>query len=257
MTHANGPRKRPVPLGDNDRMNHDFTLLFDLDGTLVHTDELHFAAFQALLADFGRTLTIDTYRDRIMGASNEAIMRELFPDEPVEAKVRLADRKESLFRSAVTALEPTRGVIEVLDWAKHNGVRVGVVTNAPRPNADLMLGAIGIAGRIDALVIGEELTRGKPDPLPYLTGLERLGGDAGRALAFGDSLSGVRSASRAGIHTFALRGALPDDALLDAGANVLIDDFLSPALWRALDAVQRGEAFRDERSGAPSGRARA
>lgn len=231
-------------------MNHDFILLFDLDGTLVNTDELHFAAFRTLLADFGRTITIDTYRERIMGASNEAIMRELFPHESPDLHPALAERKEALFRSAVTTLEPTRGVIELLDWARDHGVRVGVVTNAPRPNAELMLGGIGIADRIDALVIGEELARGKPDPLPYLTGLERLGGDAQRAFAFEDSLSGIRSASRAGIHTFGMRGVLSDDALIDAGANEVIDDFLSPALWRRLEAIASGESAGDRRSGA-------
>ncbi|WP_206858873.1 HAD family hydrolase [Lysobacter changpingensis] len=227
-------------------MPHDFVLLFDLDGTLVNTDELHFAAFQTLLADFDRTLTMETYRSRIMGASNEAIMRELFPDQPIEAHARLADRKEALFRSAVTTLEPTRGAIELLDWARRHDVRVGVVTNAPRANAELMLGGIGVLDRIDALVIGEELARGKPDPLPYLTGLERLGGTARCALAFEDSLSGIRSARAAGIRTFGLRGALSDDALCDAGADEVIDDFLSPVLLRTLARIESGDAFRSE-----------
>lgn len=233
-------------------MPHDFILLFDLDGTLVHTDELHFAAFRTLLADFGRDLTMDTYRERIMGGSNDAIMRELFPHEPVEVKRQLADRKEALFRSAVTTLEPTPGVIELLDWARHHAVRVAVVTNAPRANADLMLGGIGIADRIDALVIGEELARGKPDPLPYLTGLDRLGGNAARAIAFEDSLSGIRSASSAGIHTIGLRGVLPDEAMREAGAHEVIDDFTSPALWRMLARIESGEAQHQERFDAPA-----
>jgi len=231
-------------------MSHDFTLLFDLDGTLVNTDELHFAAFQTLLADFGRTLTMETYRARIMGASNEAIMRELFPHEPADVKQQLADRKEALFRAAVTTLEPTRGAIELLDWARRLGIRVGVVTNAPRANADLMLGGIGIADRLDTLVIGEELARGKPDPLPYLTGLERLGGDARRAIAFEDSQSGIRSARGAGLYTFGLRTGLSDDALREAGADEIIDDFAAPALWRMLQRVESGKALRDESSGA-------
>ncbi|MDR0182234.1 HAD family hydrolase [Lysobacter arvi] len=231
-------------------MSHDVTLLFDLDGTLVNTDELHFDAFRTLLADFGRSLSMETYRSRIMGGSNEAIMHELFPDEPADVQRQLAERKEALFRSAVTTLEPTRGLIELLDWAGRHGIRIGVVTNAPRPNAELMLGGIGIADRIDALVIGEELARGKPDPLPYLTGLERLGGDAARAFAFEDSLSGIRSASAAGIHTFGLRGALAESALRDAGANEVIDDFLSPVLWRRLERIEAEGPTRAGRSGA-------
>ncbi|KMN84072.1 HAD hydrolase-like protein, partial [Chromobacterium violaceum] len=58
----------------------DFSLLFDLDGTLVDTDILHFGAYQTLLADHKRSITMQIYKERIMGAPNDAIMRELFPD---------------------------------------------------------------------------------------------------------------------------------------------------------------------------------
>jgi beta-phosphoglucomutase-like phosphatase (HAD superfamily) len=80
------------------------------------------------------------------------------------------------------------------------------------------------------LVIGDELAAGKPDPLPYLTGLQRLGGEAARAVAFEDSLSGIRAASAAGIFTFGMRTALEDDALRGAGASAVIADFSDPAL---------------------------
>lgn len=86
-------------------------------------------------------------------------------------------------------------------------------------------------------MIGDELPRGKPDPLPYLTGLERLGGIAERALAFEDSLSGIRAASAAGIFTFGMRTALPAQTLLDAGASEVIDDFTAASLWRRLDEI--------------------
>jgi HAD superfamily hydrolase (TIGR01509 family) len=215
----------------------DFTLLFDLDGTLTNTDDLHFGAYQTLLADFGRSITLKTYQTRIMGAPNEAIMQELFPGEPQHVQQRLADRKEALFRASVKRLQPTPGALEVFDWAARHGARIAVVTNAPRPNAELMLNGLSLIGRIDLLTIGEELPRGKPDPLPYLTSLEQLGGNARRALAFEDSLSGIRSASGAGLYTFGIRTALPSDALRNAGAADVIDDFKAAALWRVLDGV--------------------
>ncbi|ABE34207.1 HAD hydrolase, IA, variant 3 family protein [Paraburkholderia xenovorans LB400] len=225
-------------------MQPPFTLLFDLDGTLVNTDEFHFAAYQTLLADFGRSITPEIYRTRIMGAPNDAIMRELFPNEPENRHRQLADRKEELFRSAVKHLEPTRGAIDVFDWAARNDVGVAIVTNAPRQNAELMLNGLGLTECVDLLVIGDELARGKPDPLPYLTGLERLGGTARQAVAFEDSLSGIRSATGAGIYTLGISTGLPPGALRGAGAADVIDDFTAGAVWDILDRVAReGTAF--------------
>lgn len=229
-------------------MRSNFSMLFDLDGTLVNTDELHFGAYQVLLGELGRSLTIETYQSRIMGAPNDAIMREFFPDVPESRHQELADRKEALFRASVTHLVPTAGALKVFEWAQSRGVGIAVVTNAPRPNAELMLNGLKLADRIDTLVIGEELARGKPDPLPYLTGLERLGGVAERALAFEDSLSGIRAASAAGIYTFGMRTALPTQTLLDTGANDVIDDFTAATLWRMLDAVAAGAVVSELRT---------
>ncbi|MET3133642.1 HAD superfamily hydrolase (TIGR01509 family) [Oxalobacteraceae bacterium GrIS 1.11] len=170
-------------------LNNSLSLLFDLDGTLVDTDALHLQAYQVLMADFQREMTLANYQSRIMGAPNDAIMRELFPDLPVQRHRELAERKEQLFRGAIAELTPTPGLLDLLDWADERGVGMAVVTNAPRANAELMLQGLKLSARLPVLVIGEELARGKPDPLPYLTGLERIGGRAERALAFEDSLS--------------------------------------------------------------------
>ncbi|WP_206957610.1 HAD family hydrolase [Trinickia acidisoli] len=229
-------------------MQSNFSLLFDLDGTLVNTDELHFGAYQVLLGELGRSITIETYQSRIMGAPNDAIMREFFPDVPESRHQALADRKEALFRASVTRLEPTAGALRVFEWAQARGVGIAVVTNAPRANAELLLSGLKLTDRIDALVIGEELPRGKPDPLPYLTGLERLGGNAERALAFEDSLSGIRAASAADIYTFGMRTGLPTQTLLDAGANDVIDDFTAASLWHILDDVATGALSAERRA---------
>jgi HAD superfamily hydrolase (TIGR01509 family) len=212
-------------------------LLFDLDGTLCDTDRLHFGAYSTLLQDFGRSITLDHYKARIMGAPNDLIMREMFPDLAVERHRELADRKEILFRESITALEPTRGVIALLDWADANGVGVAVVTNAPRANAEMMLQGLALDRRIGTLVLGEELARAKPDPLPYATALQRLGARAEQALAFEDSLPGIHSASSAGVATYGIRTGHPDATLLGAGAIAAIDDFTDPALWQRLKAM--------------------
>jgi beta-phosphoglucomutase len=212
-------------------------LLFDLDGTLTDTDHLHVEAFRILLKDLDRTITLDHYKARIMGHPNDEIMREMFPDETPERRITLSDRKEQLFRDQLATLTPTPGVLEVLDWADAKGVPYAVVTNAPRANAEMMLQGLGLDRRMTELVIGDELERAKPDPLPYRTGLQRLGATAERALAFEDSLPGIRAACGAGIATYGIRTAHPDAALLGSGAVAAISDFTDAGLWERLEAL--------------------
>lgn len=212
-------------------------LLFDLDGTLLDTDHLHLGAYGALLAELGRSITREEYRSRIMGAANDTIMAYLFPQHPPDEHAAFIERKEALVRASMRDLSPTAGLLDLLAWAAQRDVPCGVVTNAPRPNAEQMLAAIGLAERFPVLVIGDELAKGKPDPLPYLTGLQRLGGNAARAVAFEDSLSGIRAASAAGIFTFGLRTALDDAALVAAGAAAVISDFTDPAVRMRLERM--------------------
>jgi beta-phosphoglucomutase len=212
-------------------------LLFDMDGTLVDTDHLHHGAFSALLAGTGRTLTVEEYRANIMGAPNGAIMNYLFPAHSPETHAEMIERKEAWVRDALGTLTPTAGLLDLLAWAEAHAVPCGVVTSAPRINADPMLAALGLAGRFAVEVAGDEVARNKPDPLPYLTALRHLGGEAARAVAFEDSLSGVRAASGAGIFTYGMLTALPDAALRDAGAAAAIADFTDPALRAHLESM--------------------
>lgn len=217
-------------------MTPDLTLLFDLDGTLVVADHLHHLAFQSVFAELGQQLDFETYKARVMGGVNDAIMRDFFPDLPVSRHREIADRKEALFRASATALAPAPGTVALLDWADANGVGMAVVTNAPRANAALMLAGAGIGDRIRTVVVADELAHGKPHPLPYLRGLEALGGRADRAVAFEDSRAGIEAARGAGIFTFGLRTGLSREALHAAGANAVIADFTAPELWAHLEA---------------------
>jgi len=211
------------------------TLLFDLDGTLTDTDALHFRAYQTLLASFGRTITHELYKQKIMGLANEAIMASLFPSESVQRHRAIAEEKERLFRSFAERMQPLAGLIELLAFADRHGVKMAVVTNAPRLNAEMMLNALGLSKRFPVLVIGDELARGKPDPLPYLTALERLDARADRALAFEDSRSGVQAASGAGVETIGITTGIDAATLRASGAAAAISDFTDSWLRARLE----------------------
>jgi HAD superfamily hydrolase (TIGR01509 family) len=108
-------------------------------------------------------------------------------------------------RSLACAMAPLPGLIGVLDWADRIGAHRAVVTNAPRANAEFVLAALGLTTRFETLVIGEELARNKPDPLPYATALARLGRPVASAVAFEDSRSGIAAARTAGLFTYEVK----------------------------------------------------
>ncbi|MBM9595577.1 HAD family hydrolase [Roseitranquillus sediminis] len=215
-------------------------LLFDLDGTLLATDDLHYEVF----ADLGRLHGVGIDRARydaeIQGRMNAAIFASLFPSGDAPA---LADAKEAEFRRrlATAGAQPLPGLPDLLEWAAQRRLRTAVVTNAPRINADAMLAAIGLAGRFDTIVIAEECARGKPDPLPYLTAMRRIGVAPEGCVAFEDSRSGIRSACAAGARVVGLRTSLDAAALEAAGAGLAIGDFTDPALWDLLDKGRQTE----------------
>lgn len=93
-----------------------------------------------------------------------------------------------------------------------------------------MLASLGLGDRFAPIVIGAELPHGKPHPLPYRTALDTLGIAATQAVAFEDSLSGVRSATQAGIATVGLTTGLDAGALQAAGAVHRVRDFTGAGL---------------------------
>jgi HAD superfamily hydrolase (TIGR01509 family) len=197
-------------------------LLFDLDGTLVDTDALHLTAFQAVLATHGVSLTKAQYVEKIMGSSNALI-----------GEAALAT-KELAFRDMLGELEPAAGLAALLDYAETTGLRCAVVTNAPRSNASAVLQALGLFARLPIQIIGPELARPKPDPLPYLKGLEKTGAVGAHSIAFEDSLSGLRAAVGAGLSVVGMTTTLDEATLLRAGATIAVADFTDARIFELI-----------------------
>lgn len=211
-------------------------LIFDMDGTLVHSDPVHLRAFAEVLSPEGVTIDEHVYRSTIIGRTNESIFASLLPGRTTEEHAAFADEKEAAFRRLALDLKPLGGLLDLLDWARERGIGTALVTNAPRLNADHMLDVLGITERFPVQVTIDQVERGKPDPLPYLTALQRLGVRAEEAIAFEDSPSGMRAAKAAGLYSFGLLTGLSANEMLDVGADAAIEDFRASALWNVLNS---------------------
>jgi HAD superfamily hydrolase (TIGR01509 family) len=206
-------------------------ILFDLDGTLANTDPLHFKIWQELLKEQGIDMDHETYKTQISGRQNPEIIQDLLPHFDATESEKFAEHKEKLFRERAQSLEPLPGFLELLEWVENQQFKTAVVTNAPRQNAHFMLKALNLKERFQTVVLGEEMTAGKPDPAPYQFCLKQLNIQPSEAIVFEDSPSGIRSAIGAGIDTIGVASTHAPDSLKQLGVSLVIDDFNNLEMW--------------------------
>jgi len=201
--------------------------IWDVDGTLVDTAELHFRAWVELAAAIGKPFTRADFA-ATFGRRNPEIIRALFDPAATDAAVaELGERKEDSYRAAArregVGLLP--GVRQLLDGIKALGWPQAVGSSAPRANLELILAATGTLTYFDAIVSAEDTTRGKPDPQVFQVAAAKLGVPAGQCVVFEDAVAGVAAAKAAGMKCVAVRfvGHHPADALRAAGADRVVE----------------------------------
>jgi HAD superfamily hydrolase (TIGR01509 family) len=208
-------------------------LLFDIDGTLADTDALHVEAFNQIFAPRSQPFDRARAAKELMGFSNASIGERFLAGEPPERQAAIMSEKEEAFRKLASGkIQPLAGLMTLLDRADHAGIPMVAVTNAPRPNAEMMLSGLAIMHRFKAVIIGDELAHGKPHPMAYLEGLRAVNAAPERSLAFEDSRSGIQSATAAGIATIGMRTTLIDADLIAAGAVMTAPNFEDAELLR-------------------------
>ena len=205
-------------------------LLFDLDGTLAETDSLHLPTWVDALEPYGVDIDEEFYRERISGRSTGEIVGDLLPDLSEEEGASIGDAKEASFRERAAGLEPLPGLLDFVQKGKRRGMRMALVTNAPKENVGAILPALKLQDYFQTVVLAAEVGAVKPDPAPYEAALERIGVSADEALAFEDSVSGIASSVAAGIPTVGISSTQDPEKLRRAGAFIVARDFTDPEL---------------------------
>jgi HAD superfamily hydrolase (TIGR01509 family) len=212
-------------------------LLFDIDGTLVDSDPLHLRAFNKVFEPYGHTFDKDRFDRELHGLANVEIGARLLSGQTPERQLEILMEKEARFRElAAKGVDPVPGLLDLMDWADDHGVPMIAVTNAPRLNAEQLLDAVNVRHRVRDVVIGDELARGKPHPLPYLEGLRRLGANPANSVAFEDSRTGIASATGAGITTVGMATGLAPEHLMAAGATLGARDYTDARLFHLVES---------------------
>jgi len=203
-------------------------VIWDVDGTLVDTAELHFAAWVRLAEEMGRPFSRDDFA-ATFGRRNPEIIRFLFRQEFSDAEVlEIGERKEAFYRAAAEqGVRLLPGVRELLVGLHARGVRQAVGSSAPRGNLDLILRLTDSRQYFDVIVGMEDTQRGKPDPQVFLVAAEKLGIPSGRCVVFEDAVAGVEAAKAGGMKCVAVTfvGHHPAEMLRAAGADRVVKSF--------------------------------
>jgi beta-phosphoglucomutase len=201
-------------------------LIWDMDGTLVDTAALHFAAWQELMGELAIPFSAEHFRVTF-GWRNPEIFEYLAPGRwsPAQMWV-LGERKEQAYRQAAqrqgVSLLP--GVRPLLEAAAKEGLRQAIGSSAPRANLDLILELTASRSYFQALVSGEDTQRGKPDPEVFLLAAARLGAQPAECVVIEGAVAGVQAAKAAGMRCVAISGPgqHSPERLAAAGANFVV-----------------------------------
>lgn len=184
-------------------------VIFDLDGVLVTTDELHFKAWKALAEELGITgfTKADNARQRGVSrmASLEVVLEKTDKTFTDEEKLALADRKNTMYVKSLDTLSPSDalgGVNEFIGYLKEKGIKTAI--GSASKNTPLILEKTELADKFDAISCGLDTTKSKPDPEVFLIAAEKLGISPSECVVIEDSDAGIEAAKAGGMYAVAI-----------------------------------------------------
>lgn len=198
-------------------------VLFDLDGTIVDTNELIIQSFLSCLQgivppEFGREQIIP-----IMGQTLVSQLQQFSGREQVEDLIAGYRAYNMAHHDDMVSLFP--GVLEVVPMLKSAGLKLGVVTTKMRPTTERALKLLGLYDYMDTIVTLDDVEHAKPHPEPVLKALRALDVAPERAIMVGDSTVDIGSALAAGSYAVGVSWSLKGEApLREAGAHRIIHD---------------------------------
>ena len=200
-------------------------VLFDVDGTLIDSNDAHTRAWVAALAEAGYDVPFATVRP-LIGMGGDRVLPLVAPGsrEDAEPGKTILARRAAIFREReLTALRPTRGARALLEAVRRRGGAVVIATSAKREELDALLAAGNLGALVDVTSTSDDAASSKPAPDIIEAALAKGGFAPSEAVMVGDTRYDIEAARAAGVACVALRcGGSPEPVL--AGAAAVYDD---------------------------------
>lgn len=216
--------------------------LFDLDGVIVDTAVFHYQAWRRMANELGFDISHE-FNETLKGVSRMDSINLILAHGNVtlteERKLALATQKNEWYLELVSHMTPDDilpGVTGFFHQLKRAGMKCAL--GSVSKNAGLILKRIGMFDDFDAIIDGNKIVTGKPDPEVFLKGAAELGLEPAQCVVFEDAVAGVEAAKRGGM--FAVGIGSPD---VLTEADLAIPSLEHLTVTELLTAIERTQGI--------------
>ena len=201
--------------------------IFDLDGTLVDSNELHVLAWRETFRHFGKEIPLARLREQIGKGGDQYLPVFLTDKEMREIGKQVDDFRGKLFKKKyLSQVRPFPRVRELFERVRSAGKKIALASSGKADEVEHYEKVAGIEGLVDCRTTADDVVHSKPGADVFIAALRQLGHlPPDEAIAIGDTPYDIQAAKKIDLATIALLcGGFPEDELRDAGALAIFRD---------------------------------
>ncbi len=178
-------------------------VIFDLDGVIVKTDDMHYKAWSKIASEENIYFDMNI-NHKLRGVSRleslNIILEKSNKDYNSQQKMELADRKNNFYKEYISLLNSSdllSGVNEVLSELKNRGFKIAIGSSSK--NADFIINKIGLENIFDIIISGKDIKKTKPDPEIFSLAAQKMMLEPEHCVVVEDAEAGIEAAKAAGM----------------------------------------------------------
>ena len=175
--------------------------VFDMDGLMFDSERVVYQSWQSVMDESGYSYSLDVFK-RTIGLrvdSTEQLYKSLYGEDFDYVTLRMKAREMFYNYIAENGVPIKKGLFEILEYLKENGIKTAVATSTSSQTAMKVIRMAGVYEFFDEIVCGDTVKNSKPHPEIFLTAANRLSLNPSECVAFEDSINGIKSAYSAGM----------------------------------------------------------
>lgn len=200
-------------------------LILDLDGVVVDSHPAHMRAWRLFLGSVGKEVPNQELEFVLEGLKREDILRHFLGDLTDEQVRHYGEQKEAHFKNIASEVKTIDGLPGFLEQAASAGLAMALASSGSRSRVEYTLCQLDFKDRFRAVVTGDDVARGKPDPALFLLAADRMQVHPREILVCEDAVNGVEAAKAAGMRCLAIAANGRGPLLEKAGADRVVPDF--------------------------------
>lgn len=202
-------------------------VIFDVDGTLLDSNEYHVAAWDRAFRTFGKDFSKERLREHIGKGADQYLPEFLSPEELRTIGKKIDQERSRIFKEEyLPQVRPFPKVRELLERIKADGRRIALSSSGKKSDLEIMKKIANIEDLIDCQVTADDADKSKPAPDIFAVTLDQLGNpNPKEVLAVGDTPYDAEAAGKVGVATIGLLcGGFSESELRSAGAIAIYRD---------------------------------